>query len=611
MSNSLRSLALLTLLSFAWSSLPAQSDSAAPPSQNAPSTQATTDTPETPTFRTTVRRVIVDVVVRDSNNRPVHGLTASDFLVFEDGHPQSVLAFDVHNFDTPSISLPANSPHLATNNFVNIPAVPEHGPLYVILYDLVNMEDDDQIDARRQILKFIKTKPAGTRFAIYVRTDGLYLVQGFTADKDLLYAALNPDSPKPHVPRVFLMGRNYGRRDPLAMIYTFIHLAEFLDGIPGRKNLIWLSGAFPLSFVPRVGDPHDYRADIRNEIDRMTREQIAVYPMNVRGVVVNPEGAPTGARPHGGSQSTQPNSEQSRAAAETNARETQNTVSEAPLYSSLQLDYAAQRELARSTGGRAFFNNDVTGALAEVTEVDGNYYSLTYSPTNQRDDGVLRSIEVKLPHAKYDLSYRRAYYALARHTEAAPENAPATESPASSPSDAPTDALQSNMKHGAPMVHDLLFSAHIHADGIPAKATTEQMAQLAEQPAYITTRQKDKPLAPADLQKYVIDYRVTDLSLKGQAQNGKVPSFEFAAAAFDPDSRMLNGIVNNATGDTSVTSEANKTGVFRVRQQLDVPVQATWIRIGVRDKLTNRMGTLEVQLPLAPEAPSPSVTSAR
>ena len=161
------------------------------------------------------------------------------------------------------------------------------------------------------------------------------------------------------------------------------------------------------------------------------------------------------------------------------------------------------------------------------------------------------------------------------------------------------------------MVHDLLFSAHIHADGIPAKASPEQMAQLAQQPAYITTGHKDKALAPIDLQKYVIDYRVTDLSLKGQAQNGKVPSFEFAAAAFDSESRMLNGIVNEATGDTSVTSEANKTGVFRVRQQLEVPVQAAWIRIGVRDKLTNRMGTLEIQLPLAPEAPSPAVTSAR
>jgi hypothetical protein len=69
--------------------------------------------------------------------------------------------------------------------------------------------------------------------------------------------------------------------------------------------------------------------------------------------------------------------------------------------------------------------------------------------------------------------------------------------------------------------------------------------------------------------------------------------------------------VNETAGDISASSEATKTGVVRVRQQLDVPVHAAWIRIGVRDRLTNRMGTLEVQLPLAPEAPSPAVTSAR
>jgi hypothetical protein len=74
---------------------------------------------------------------------------------------------------------------------------------------------------------------------------------------------------------------------------------------------------------------------------------------------------------------------------------------------------------------------------------------------------------------------------------------------------------------------------------------------------------------------------------------------------------MLNGIVNEATGDISPNSDTSKTGVIRVRQQIDVPAGAAWIRIGVRDKLTNRMGTLEVQLPLAQEPPSPAVTSAR
>src|SRR6266567_1991353 len=154
MSLSLRALGLLTLLSFPATSLLAQSDS--------PASEATAKS-DTLTFHSTVRRVIVDVVVRDSNNKPVHGVTARDFVVAEDGRPQNILSFDVHDFDSPSISIPANAPHQPTNHFVNIPATPERGPLYVILYDLVNIGIDDQIDARRQVLKFINSKPPGTR----------------------------------------------------------------------------------------------------------------------------------------------------------------------------------------------------------------------------------------------------------------------------------------------------------------------------------------------------------------------------------------------------------------------------------------------------------------
>ncbi len=59
---------------------------------------------------------------------------------------------------------------------------------------------------------------------------------------------------------------------------------------------------------------------------------------------------------------------------------------------------------------------------------------------------------------------------------------------------------------------------------------------------FLSVRHKDKPLAPIDLQRYAIDYRVTDLALKLKSpQSGKPAAFEFAAAAFDADSRMLNG----------------------------------------------------------------------
>jgi VWFA-related protein len=622
MNSSVRGLVLLaSFCCFAFAFSLAQTNSAQPP-QSAPAQRAAAVPADIPTFRTTVRRVVVDVVVRDSANRPVHGLTAKDFVVAEDGQLQNILSFDVFSLDTPSISLPPNTPHSPPNHFVNIPPTPEHGPLYVILYDLVNIDQGDQLDARRQVMKFIKNMPEGTRFAIFIRSDGLYLVQGFTADKALLYAALDPQNPKPHVPMVFMMGKNLGYGDPASMINVLTQVNEFLEGVPGHKNLIWLAGTFPLALVPRREDPREYEDQIIGEINVLTRAQVAVYPINVGGVPVNPPGQLTGSRMNGG------NSNQNVEAGgpiQGSGGPGLNSL-QYPLASGLVAsiqaqgsgdsaltDYDVQKALADATGGHAFYNtNDVTAALGEATEIGGNYYSLSYSPTNRKDDDGRRGVAVRTVQPGYKLSYRRFYFTTAyapRTPSAAPQPSQAS---ATAPASAENDTLQPNMKHGAPMIHDLLFSAHIHADGIPAKATPEQMAQLAEQPAYVSAHQKDKALAPVDVQKYVIDYRVTDLALKAQAgQNGKTPSFEFAAAAFDSESRMLNGIVNEATGDTSTTSEASKSGVFRVRQQLVAPEHAAWIRIGVRDELTNRIGTLEVQLPLAPEPPSPAVTSAR
>src|SRR5262249_45388345 len=118
-------------------------------------------------LKKTVRRVLVDVVVTDASAKPVTGLTAKDFAVKEDSVGQQILSFDPHSLDSGTDSVP-KIPTLPPNTFLNLPPRPERGPLFVILYDLVNMEIDDQPRARQQMLKFIREKPAGTRFAIFV-----------------------------------------------------------------------------------------------------------------------------------------------------------------------------------------------------------------------------------------------------------------------------------------------------------------------------------------------------------------------------------------------------------------------------------------------------------
>jgi VWFA-related protein len=537
------------------------------------------------TIRQRVRRVIVDVMVRDAHGKPVHGLTEGDFSITEDKQPQRVLSFDVYDFDKASIARTPNSPPLPPNVFVNLPTVAERGPLYVMLYDMVNMENEDQITARQQVLKFIKSKPAGTRFAIFVASDMLRLVQGFTEDKDQLYAALDPKSPKPHAPRIFLYARNYGRGDPYTAVDALTHIGQYLDGIPGRKNLIWVSGSFPLAIAPQEGDSAYWQTDVKAEINSLAQAQVAVFPLNVRGVIVNPEGALTGGQPGGGSTAS-------------------NAINSGS--SSLTRDYATQDTLATATGGRAIYSdNDLSSMLADATEDGGNYYTLTYSPPNQGDDGKCHNIAVKLDKTEYQLSYRRYYCRVPVVSAAAEENGGSAGSPTVAVPLQAGDVLQANMRQGAPMVHDLIFSAHLRTEGGAVMATPGQMEQLSEQTAFFQTHRRNKPakpLAPVRIQKYVVDYRVLDPQLKATAtRTGQAPGLEFAVAAFDSEGKTLNGIVNDGVSDTAAQVADNKAGLFRVRQALDVPVNAVWIRVGVRDRLSERMGTIEVSLPLAAE----------
>jgi len=173
----LQALLVLSAVSVAQNASQAQNPAAAPSETTsilAPAPAPALD-PQEPAvaIRQTVRRVLVDVTVRDSNGKPVHGLAAGDFSITEDKQPQRVLSFDAYDLDTPSLARKPNAPALPPNVFENVPASPEHGPLYVMLFDMVNMENEDEMSARAQVLKFIKSKPAGTRFCIFVTTDKL------------------------------------------------------------------------------------------------------------------------------------------------------------------------------------------------------------------------------------------------------------------------------------------------------------------------------------------------------------------------------------------------------------------------------------------------------
>jgi hypothetical protein len=325
-------------------------------------------------------------------------------------------------------------------------------------------------------------------------------------------------------------------------------------------------------------------------LDALTRSEVAVYPVNVRGVVPNPEGALTGANPNGGAQTA--NLAPGQVETNTGLSDMAGSMRDAVYSSSLNADYGEQNEIASITGGHAFFStNDLSEALDQATDMGAHYYTLTYSPSNTNYNGNLRSIRVELEKKGYHLEYRRAYYGNAPQSPLiaiAPKIAgERTERPIG-------DSLSANMQHGAPVARQVFFRVHVQALGTPALGTSEQMENLSEQPAYFRKRKKDKPakpLSPIELQTYIVDYMVV----------GRQPNLEVAAAVYDNDGTMLNGDVENASSTSQTTGASGKGTYYRIQQRIDVPVKAQTMRVAVRDMATDHIGAIEIQLPLQPE----------
>src|SRR5205823_1291494 len=127
-------------------------------------------------------------------------------------------------------------------------------------------------------------------------------------------------------------------------INAFLEISRFLGGWSGRKNLIWLSGGFPAGVLPGGAalDPFsatiNYSPEIHEAVDRMTLSQVAVYPVDIRGLTIDPMFR----------------------AANPRIFRTSDDITKARAKFSLELaaDHATMDEFAEGSGGHAFYNTN-------------------------------------------------------------------------------------------------------------------------------------------------------------------------------------------------------------------------------------------------------------
>lgn len=566
------------------------------------------------TIKTRVRQVLLDVVVTDRKNRLVTGLTREDFTVTEDRAPQEILSFEAHAGTDQSANNsgpPLQLPKLPENTFLNLNGTREDLPLNVILYDVLNTPVTDQPFARRDIRKFLKNMPLGSRYAIFVLSDKLHLLQGVTDSEAELLAAMDSLAARSQSPLFGPSPANSGSPgqaladsglvpnypEPQAMLGRLTHLesvvnlyllrrrveltltafgeiAQFLRGVPGRKNLLWLSGSFPAGVLPGGDaiDPFanavDFSPALSQATNQLTLNQVAVYPVDVRGL----EGSPI----YDASNSR-------------NYSAISLEKDRLKFWSQLAGEHDAMDEIAEFSGGHAFYNtNGLAQALQTATEDGSNYYTLSYSPSNTKFDGGLRKIRVTVAQKGLHLSYRRGYFA---------DDDPTLALRASR---APLEIAEAAMQRGAPMAHELVFSVHAKVAGIPCAVTPTQRKELSQFPTFAKLRKWDS----VKMQKYELDLsllqkQMTYLVTKDGVRHGRL---ELLFAAYDGEGNLLCRASSMASQTVSPEqSKQARTGMYRARQMLEIPANTAWLRIGVRDAVDARVGSLEIPFPLRPE----------
>jgi len=479
-------------------------------------------------LKANTRMVVVDVVVADNQGAPITDLKQEDFTVLEDARQQRIGAFSFQQSDKA----------VADDNHALAPGVVSNRPRFrstsinVILVDSLNGEFTSHAYAQERLIKFLESGPAVQPTAIYVLEKELRLLHDFSTDTKSLKDALTGYRPQgsERVSSVYMSASpfaskgNYHTDDNSIEITlrALDSLSRTLAAYPGRKNLIWLSEAFPVNLMidgvpgaaadptsllslhsapggvsfssdannaaqakgeadvasmvanspdsfPANGGHHNYTKEIARVSDALMDAHVALYPIDAAGI---------GAADHVATQ--------------------QNL-----------------RDMADRTGGRAFYNrNDLDVGIRSSIDDGSTYYTLAYYPENKTWDGRFRTIAVKTTRPGVTLRYRFGYYALNPEIGAKGKISNLSE-----------DLGQALAPH-APAFTGLLFDARVLP---PADRTQKVTVHFAIDPHTMSFDHREDGLEHASVSCAVAVY-----TEKGSPAKGVKPEIKTMSGALNP-----------------------------------------------------------------------------
>ncbi len=413
---------------------PAQTPPAA--AQPAPAQQS--NAPETEardagiTFQSRVNLVLVPVVVRDKNGKPIANLTQKDFKLFDKGKPQSIMKFSVEHAGARTITkiqqLDRTPDEKAADEKDPGVTVADHYSIW--LFDDVATKFGEWVYVRNAATTAISKLTPSDRVAINTTSGTVTL--DFTADQELLRQTLARINPKPvrtgiqdcpdisyymadlivnkndtmatsaataeanscpgasgiaqqaaaEVTRAAQMELTDGDRETRLDIFGLKDAVRRLSGMPGQRSVVFSSPGF------LVLDQH--RPEFTAVLEDAIKRNVTIGALDARGLYTSMPDI-------------------SRRSVNIQAE-----IAKRQYESAAQMENSATLgELADGTGGNHFQNsNDINKGFELLATTPEVYYILGFSPQNLKLDGSYHTLKVSLvTPAGMNVKARRGYFA--------------------------------------------------------------------------------------------------------------------------------------------------------------------------------------------------------
>jgi len=379
--------------------------------------QNKSDTDTTPTIRATTRLIIENVSVKDKSGNTIPGLTKNDFVVTEDGVPETLSYAEYQHLPEDAQPLPPQAPgteDIKVYNRLAHTQISTEAPgelkykdkrLLVFYFDMTAMPNPtDQMRSLAAAEKFIRQSMTTADLVSIMRYAGssVDVLQDFTDDRNKLLSILETlvvgegqgDTDVTNDSSAADTGAAFGQDSGEFNIFTTDRqlsalqtAAQMLAHLNEKKVLMYFAAGLNLNGL-------DNQAQMHACVQEAIKAGVVFWPMDARGLVAMP---PMGDATHGS-----PGGQAMYTGASAGA-----------MVSGLQRSQDTLFSLAADTGGKAFLdNNDLTQGIRQAQRSISDYYILGYYTKNVTPDGKFRKVKVTLANnTEAKLDFRQGYYA--------------------------------------------------------------------------------------------------------------------------------------------------------------------------------------------------------